>query len=340
MLQKLKILIRVDGYNEIGLGHIYRSITLANRLNEHDILFVSIEEYKLGIKLIEKNNFDLKTIKNDKELFNIITEFKPTIIINDILDTKKKYIEDLKKLKLFVVNFEDLGDGSKLADLLINALYEERRSKTTHYWGKDYYILREEFLKIEHKYIQKDIKNILITYGGTDPNNYTKRILNILNELKLNKVKINVILGLGYKDPHELIDVVKNLDLDVTIKQNIKNISTYMSEADIAFTSAGRTVYELASIGIPTIVLAQNKRENLHVFAKKSNGFINLGLGYNCSDQNIKETLLRLINDFELRKKFNYLMLKNDLKSGVNNVLNAILTNYKNYKNSEVNEKI
>jgi spore coat polysaccharide biosynthesis predicted glycosyltransferase SpsG len=338
-LLKLKILIRVDGYNKIGLGHIYRAIALAKRLTKHEILFVTKEEHDLGIKLIEKNKLTLKFIRQKEDLWKIISDFRPTIIINDILDTKKDYIEELKKQKIFVVNFEDLGEGSRRADLIINALYEERISIGTHYWGKDYYILRDEFLKLEDKCIKKEIKNILITFGGTDPNNYTKRILNILNELKLNNVKINVILGLGYREPHNLEDFGKNLNLDVTIKQNIKNIGIYMYEADIAFTSAGRTVYELASIGTPTIVLAQNKREKLHVFAKKDNGIINLGLGYNCSDQKIKEVLLRLIDDFDLRKKYQKLMIKNDLKSGINNVLNLIFSSYKKYNEGVLDEE-
>ena len=33
-----------------------------------------------------------------------------------------------------------------------------------------------------------------------------------------------------------------------------------MHKADLAFTSAGRTVYEIASLGTPLIILAQNDR--------------------------------------------------------------------------------
>ena len=44
-----------------------------------------------------------------------------------------------------------------------------------------------------------------------------------------------------------------------------------MFAADIAFSSAGRTVYELALAGTPSIIMAQNERELTHFFASEEN---------------------------------------------------------------------
>ncbi len=43
-------------------------------------------------------------------------------------------------------------------------------------------------------------------------------------------------------------------------------IAKYMLNADIIFSSAGRTIYEIASISTPAIILAQNERELTHFF--------------------------------------------------------------------------
>lgn len=40
-------------------------------------------------------------------------------------------------------------------------------------------------------------------------------------------------------------------------------------------------------MGVPTIVLAENEREQLHTFAQMDNGFINLGLGSEVSDEDL-----------------------------------------------------
>ena len=87
-------------------------------------------------------------------------------------------------------------------------------------------------------------------------------------------------------------------------------------QADLIFTRAGRTVYEVASIGTPAIVMAQNEREMTHFFASVEYGFSNLGLGYEVSNEDIMFEFISLVNSFEGRKHMSELMKKQDLKSG------------------------
>jgi spore coat polysaccharide biosynthesis predicted glycosyltransferase SpsG len=89
-----------------------------------------------------------------------------------------------------------------------------------------------------------------------------------------------------------------------------------MLKADLIFTSAGRTVYEVASIGTPAIVMEQNKREMTHFFASSEFGFSNLGLGYEVEDNDLFTEFIRLVDSFEIRKEMNELMLKQNLKLG------------------------
>lgn len=331
-LRRKKVLIRVDGYNKIGLGHIYRTIVIANHLNNHDVLFVSKKEHTLGINLLKENNHKKESFSNKEEFERIIRTYNPDIIINDILDTDMDYIEQLKERQIFVVNFEDLGEGAKSADLVINALYDRKNFFDNHYWGKDYYILRKEFHQIPQKRNNEEVNNILITFGGTDPNNYTEKVLHALNNNHIsNNIEINIILGLGCENLEKLEKDIISLNLNISIKHNVNNISKYMYEADIAFTSAGRTVYELASIGIPTIVLAQNERELLHTFANEENGFLNLGLGYNVSNDTIRKCLEKLILNYEFRNNLTNRMLEKNLRNGINKVIDLIFSHYEKY---------
>jgi spore coat polysaccharide biosynthesis predicted glycosyltransferase SpsG len=140
-----------------------------------------------------------------------------------------------------------------------------------------------------------------------------------------NSIRINVVTGFGYKK-YDSIDDYKNIN----IYKNVANISKYMLEADLIFTSAGRTTYEVASIGVPTIVLAQNDRELTHFFASSEFGFINLGLGYNVSNELLLKEFIELVNSYENRKYMSELMLKFDLKSGrkrVNKLIQNLMEN-------------
>ena len=98
--------------------------------------------------------------------------------------------------------------------------------------------------------------------------------------------------------------------------KNVSNIAEHMSEADIIFTSAGRTAYEVASTGTPAIVLAQNERELTHFFASSKYGFTNLGLGLNCSSKTILNHFTQYLDDFELRNTMHQRMLEHDLGGG------------------------
>ena len=328
LLCRKKILFRTVGYNDIGLGHIYRTLLLAGRLIDHRVLFTTDEAHALGRDMIRASFYPLRTFSGEAEFEGIVDAYRPDIIINDILDTDAEYVRGLKERGIFVVNFEDMGDGSAEADVVINALYEEKYPLENYYWGQRYYCLREEFLLIEKKAITREVHNILLTFGGTDSQNFTLRVVKLIDEMQLKDITVTIIAGRGYEHYDELRRAAEALSLEIEVLQDVKTISRYMQRADIIFTSAGRTVYEIASIGTPVIVLAQNNRELHHTFARSANGVINLGLGRDVSDDEIKKTLGMLIDNVDLRRRCHRLMLENDLRSGIDNVLNTIFLKY------------
>ena len=53
---------------------------------------------------------------------------------------QKEYIKKLKKLEYKIINFEDLGEGSRYADIVINAIYPEKKVLKNHFFGHKYHI--------------------------------------------------------------------------------------------------------------------------------------------------------------------------------------------------------
>jgi spore coat polysaccharide biosynthesis predicted glycosyltransferase SpsG/CMP-N-acetylneuraminic acid synthetase len=318
-LQKKHIVFIVTGNSKVGLGHVYNTLLIANDILNHKITFLVDSDSQMAYDKIASKNYPVFIQKNEN-IVDDIQKLNADIIINDILDTEKNYINQLKTLNLKVVNFEDLGCGAKKSDLVINAIYPEKQLLKNHYFGHNYFILRDEFIYAEKKKSVKDFKNILITFGGVDPNNYTKKVVEtIYDYCNLNNIDITVLAGFGYKKYHSL-SVFENLK----IKKNVTNISKYMLRADLIFTSAGRTTYEIASIGTPAIVMAQNDRELTHFFASSEFGFLNLGLGYNISKEEILQNFLKLESSTDGRKRMSKLMKKIDLKGGRKTVIKLI----------------
>ncbi|HFU76802.1 MAG TPA: acylneuraminate cytidylyltransferase [Arcobacter sp.] len=318
-LRRKHILFVVTGNSDVGLGHVYNTLLIANDILNHKITFLVDRESEMAYEKIASKNYPVYLQESD-DIIDDISKLNPDVIINDRLDTDHNYMEKIKKLNVKVVNFEDLGEGAKKADLVINAIYPEKQVLKNHYFGHDYFILRDEFIYSGRKKVKKEVKNILITFGGVDPNNYTKKVIEAIYEYCLShSISITVIAGFGYNK----YDTLKKFT-NITILENVTNISTYMLEADLIFTSAGRTTYEIASIGTPAIVLAQNERELTHFFANSEFGFLNLGLGYNLRNEELFSKFQEIINSYENREYMNELMKKTELKNGRKKVIKLI----------------
>lgn len=96
-----------------------------------------------------------------------------------------------------------------------------------------------------------------------------------------------------------------------------------MSGCDIALTSRGRTGYELAMLGIPTIAMAQNKREEKHGFVCNENGFTYIGL--NPADEIIESNLQMYLDlSQKSRRRFQEMLLSHDLRGGRKRVMRLI----------------
>ena len=324
IMKRKKIIFRVEGYKELGLGHIYNCITLAFSMIEHDTLLVISEKSIEGIEKIHETNLPYKIIKNDRDIDKIIKDFKPDIWVNDCLNTTKEYIESLKSKIKRVVTIEDLGSGIEVADAVINALYDSVNNKHV-YSGYKYVCLRDEFQAEQPVKFTEKVKNVLIMFGGTDPANLNKMLYNSILKFseKYKDIKFNFITGIGYDN--EKNGVITLEDKNIYVYPNVPRVTKYMKHADLAITSQGRTIFELAAMGVPSIVLSQNKREQTHLFARLEHGFLNLGIGKEVDQDLLENTLDWLINTKAIRKNMYDLMLSYQLKEGLQRVKNIII---------------
>ena len=213
IMNKKKILIKADASHEIGTGHIYRGLSIASKLVNHEVVFLLDEGQPLGIEIVKNNNYPYITHSSDEEeLIEKIVEYDPHIVINDILNTSSKYTKALRDKGFFIVNFEDVGGGVKYAHMVFDALYEHKIPLKNLYSGHKYYILKDEFYYQSFKEIKEEVNKVLLTFGGTDPNNLTEKVL-------------ESILESNYKNKIEII-----LDLAMPIKKKSKRNTKAMKE--------------------------------------------------------------------------------------------------------------
>jgi CMP-N-acetylneuraminic acid synthetase/spore coat polysaccharide biosynthesis predicted glycosyltransferase SpsG len=325
ILTKKRIVFRADGNKIIGMGHIYHCLTLACNLIGHDIIFVTRNDCKEGLIKLHNCNMPIITINDDSDFFTFLQKNKYDIVINDCLDTTAEYIKRLKSLVERVICIEDMGKGIKYADIVINALYECKIKQDNLFTGENYVCLRDEFMYSTPKPFQENVGKIIVTFGGTDPLNMTKIVYNILPNIhkKYPKIQFDIVTGIGYD--YNKNNIVTIADSNITVFNDCKFISRIMREADLAISSQGRTMYELASLGIPSILMAQNEREVLHHFGQMKNGFFSLGKGDHIGPETLENTIEWLINTPKIREEMRSNMLKHDLKKGIQRELDLVL---------------
>jgi len=303
ILQRKRIVFNVIGSNEIGMGHIYHSLALAHEITDHEVIFVCAEQYEIAVEKIALMDY---RVISASDTTRTILNLKPDMVINDILNTDLEYIKSLKQNNIKVVNFEDLGSGSNKADLVINELYDAPQLKGDNFlWGYEYLALRDEFDDATPHKFENKVTSVLITFGGTDQNNLTLITLeSIITLSEKQNIKIYIVCGGGYLFKEEL-EIYLNQhyykNIELTYAAGI--ISQIMEKTQIAFSSNGRTVYELADMNIPTVTISHHKREDGHTFASLEKGFITLGIyDIEITPSLIKKSFEKLILDNDYRK--------------------------------------
>lgn len=329
-VNKKKIAIVVNASDELGLGHVRRCLAIAHNLISHDVTFISKNNPPLGIETILANNYPCLTYDDSDELLEVINKLNPDLIINDILDTSFEYISKLRDKDYFVINFEDLGPGIEVANLVFNPLSDYGIDLPNVFTGYKYYILEDEFYFQKPKVIRQDVNNVFIMFLGNDPNNLTEKTLQALISSGFTG-NIDVLLGVGHPNKEEILnkyDIYSN----VVIYQSVRSMSEFIAKADIIFTSADRTVFDICSIGVPCICICQDEREMANSFVNDDNGFINLGLAEEVTSEDIVNQFNSLVSNFDLRSSLNQKMLSIDLRDGFTNLWQIVRKFYSDFK--------
>lgn len=265
----MKIAIRVDGGSQIGMGHVMRCLALANELQKsNNVFFVCridnplSDRYYPGIEKIKNSNFELRYIK-EESLKSDISKINADCIITDSYDVDEEYFDLLKENFKFSGYFDDdyLCDYYNVDFIINQNIYGESskynlNKNTKEMIGSNYVILRDEFRN--HKVLKNvniDIKNIMITLGGSDEENNTEKI--IKQFLNTNFI-LHVVIGSGFNNV-EVLKKYEGSNVKLYVNAQMKKI---MNMCDICISACGSTIYELMSLGVPFIgvKVADNQR--------------------------------------------------------------------------------
>ena len=273
----MKISIITDGNNELGLGHVYQSLTLATALKEKSgkssrINFIT----KSGADIcdfIHSFGYDVEHFDDDECIFKWLQVAKPERVIFDKLDVSPELAARIKHvLKIKLIIFTNLTEANNFADIAIfadfgsnfkNIIHKDKVSGKVEFYGLKFWVLRPEFyaLKKQGKIHNEVVKDIMLIFGGSDPANMSSFVLNELLQID-SEFNILLVLGSAFDHNQELNRVLntnKTSKSNVNIVKNITNVGEMMHKNDVVFASPGLSFSEALAVGTPVIAFHQNE---------------------------------------------------------------------------------
>jgi len=326
---------RVDGSNQIGMGHIFRCLALAKGFERCKVqpLFLTKDNGGKTQALIEQHHFPVQAmhhtirLEEDASLTSSFLKQKNArFLITDIAHLENIFGRDsyehycmkiLNATQVFSISFDDLLLSDLPFDVRIvpycGAMEKHfstmAKGKTKFLLGPDYFVFQESFIEVSRKarFPRWEAKNLLVSMGGSDPHNLTPRVMEGLFATKQGKLDVRVIIGPGFsrntnKDIHE------KLGLFGVKCKIISGASDTMAKllfwADLVITAGGLTKYEAAVTGTPSVVIASFDRE---VEMCRTFADARASLCFNLGEINIETDLPAIVemmlDNYELRRE-------------------------------------
>ena len=260
-MKNKKILIRVDGNAEIGLGHIFRCISLAQILKPR----YTIDFYCLTIPNslkynIEQIGFNCFEINSENEFISKIE--KNTIIVLDGYKFDTNYQKNIKLKGNKLVYIDDFCNMHYFSDLIINHAPGIDLSNylsetyTDFALGLDFCLLRPSFIEAAQiKTFSKKKKSLLISFGGSDFQNFTFKSLQVIEKLKFSFSSIDIVIGQSYLYIDRLNELINNLSMKINLHKALseKEMCKLFLMNEYALVPSSGVLFEALACGCKPI---------------------------------------------------------------------------------------
>jgi len=339
------LLIRADASQEIGTGHVMRCLALAQAWKDAGgcAIFAMAGEMPDIERRLKGDGFAVSRIsakpgseKDAALTADLAISLNVCFVVVDGYHFGVEYQDRLKKEDLHLLFIDDYGHAkSYSADLVLNQniyarkeLYRERDPRTELLLGSLFVLLRNEFKEWcgWQRNNPEIAAKILVSLGGSDPENVTLKILEALQGLTARKVEMKVVAGGGNSHISALEAASKESPSSIRLVRNAANMPELMAWADMAIISGGTTSYETAFMGLPSLItiIADNQVRVAEKLAEKGVA-LNLGWHHELTDACIKKTVLEMMHNQVARAAMSRIGMQLVDGRGTTRVIGAML---------------
>lgn len=267
------LLIRADANVAMGTGHVMRCLALAQAWQDTGSrpVFAMAECTPAIEARLRSENIEIARIEasagsaQDAAALIEFARAEAAWTVVDGYHFAAEYQRRLKDAGLKLLLIDDLGDAVHYwADVILNqnphsseAMYANRSQDSRLLLGCRYALLRREFAgwRTWQREIPPVARKLLITMGGSDPENVTGTALSALPLLGVDDLETTVVLGGSNPHRGSLEQAASASRKKIRVLTNVSNMPELMAWADLAVSAAGTTCWEMCFLGLPALLI-------------------------------------------------------------------------------------
>ncbi len=249
-----RAIIRCDGDETVGLGHVVRCLALAEEMRTAHSWGVTfaMAAGEAGFRMVTDAGFALEIMPEGEDegawVDGLIKKMSPDALIMDFrTDLRGSWVKGWREKGVLIVDIDDLGDRRLESDL---AFYPPVPQVNEMDWqgfegklfsGWEWVILRRQFSDPPGRPASKpgDPPVILVTMGGSDPAGLTVRALRAL-DLVEEKFRVITVVGRGFSQRKDLAQVLREVNYPVEVLENVDDIDRKSTRLNSSHTDISR----------------------------------------------------------------------------------------------------
>jgi UDP-2,4-diacetamido-2,4,6-trideoxy-beta-L-altropyranose hydrolase len=270
-----RYLFRLRAGLTYGWGHLIRSLTLATHITSHEhgdqdaqpTILIAAEGDGAVRAALEKSAFsyvmlpDWESDISATHEVSLLNDYKPDISIFDMLSAPAEMIARHRDIGGSTVLFDDLSTVDAIADLTIwgqalDGKDEPGKTREGLLKGPAYFIVSDSVRRNARnpESNAKPASNILICAGGSVTAETFEQIAAIAEHLV--ELGFNAEVLIGFDHEASVGEIVRLERLGIICTRGTNDIGARMAKADIAIATSGFVKYELAAVGLPTLLVS------------------------------------------------------------------------------------
>jgi len=317
-----RLVIRADASTEVGTGHVMRCLALGQAWKDAggNVVFVTACQSEGLLQRLREEGFEVHSLSQSypdqsdwDHTKRILVEHPDAWMVLDGYHFDEVYQRHVKETGNRLLVIDDMAHlDHYYADVVLN---QNLHAEQLHYdcepcsqllLGTRYVLLRREFLawKDWKRDIPDVARQILVTLGGSDPQNHTLKVMQALQEVYVPRLEVAVVIGASNPHADILQAAAKRSRIAVRLIHNADNMPELMAWADVAVSGGGTTAWELLFMGTPALflTLANNQRYTGEYIEGHGLGK-HLDQAGHMSTELLTQTLASLLKDSGLRAR-------------------------------------